>query len=221
MYYTPSRSITDGAESNYSAVKITTDGGAHWKECRIPKSDGFVPQSIVKLNNGHFLGFFRSRYADFIYESASNDGCSWTVPLPTVLPNNNSSVQAIQIRNGSIVIAFNNSSARTATGKPGTAPRKPLSIALSTDSAQTWPWVRDIETGTPGLEGDGSKGGKAEEYSYPAIVQDGTEKIYVAYTYRHETIKAVDFREDWIKHGSTMGRFKGDEKQQSNGTADK
>ena len=27
MYYTPSRNITDGAESHYSAVKLTSDGG--------------------------------------------------------------------------------------------------------------------------------------------------------------------------------------------------
>ncbi len=32
MYYTPSRTITEGAESHYSVVKITNDSGKHWHE---------------------------------------------------------------------------------------------------------------------------------------------------------------------------------------------
>lgn len=219
MYYTPSRSITDGAESNYSAVKSTNDGGAHWKECGIPKSDGLVQQSIVKLPNDHFVGFFRSRFADFIYQSTSSDGCVWTVPLPTALPNNNSSVQATLIRDGSIVIAFNNSSAGTTRDRPATAARKPLSIALSKDGGKSWPWIRDVEPGIPHLEEDASKSSKAEEYSYPSIVQDKTGQIYVAYTYRHKTIKVVKFREDWIKHGSSSGSFQGNQKRQPDRTA--
>jgi predicted neuraminidase len=121
IYYTPSRSITDGAESNYSAVKITTDGGTNWKECAIPQSEGLVQQSILKVHKDHFVGFFRSRYADFIYQSTSKDGCAWTVPLPTPLPNNNSSIQGAMLRDGAIAITFNNSSAGTARDKPRTA----------------------------------------------------------------------------------------------------
>ena len=213
IYYTPSRSITDGAESNYSAVKLTTDGGSHWKTCEIPKSDGLVQQSTVRLRNGRFIGFFRSRYADFVYKSVSEDGCAWTVPAPTPLPNNNSSVQAALLKDGSLMIAFNNSSSGTSREKPRTAARKPLSIALSTNGGETWPWVRDIETGTSDQENDGrNTHNKAEEYSYPSVLQDAREQINVAYTYCHETIKVVRFSEDWIKNGSTIGQFKGDQK---------
>ena len=31
----------------------------------------------------------------------------------------------------------------------------------------------------------------------------------MAFTYRRQTIKVVSFREDWIKHGETVGEFKG------------
>jgi predicted neuraminidase len=214
IYYTPSRSITDGAESNYSAVKLTTDGGIHWKTCEIAQSGGLVQPSIVKLPNGRFLGFFRSRYADFIYKSLSADGCAWTVPAATPLPNNNSSVQAVLLKDGSLTIAFNNNSSGTSRDKPRTAGRKPLSIALSTNGGKTWPWVRDIETGTPDLENDGrNTRNKSEEYSYPSVLQDARGQINVAYTYRHETIKVVRFSENWIKNGSTIGQFKGDRKR--------
>jgi len=197
MYYTPSRSITDLAETNYSVVKITSDGGKNWQECAIPKSEGLVQQSILKLDKGHFVGFFRSRYADFIYQNASEEGCQWTVPVPTTLPNNNSSIQSTELRDGAIAIAFNNISAGTTRDHPRTAARSPLSIALSTDGGQTWPWIRDIETAVPNRS-DGPRN-KSDEYSYPSVVQDEKGWVYVAYTYRHQTIKIVRFREDWIK----------------------
>ena len=167
----------------------------------------------MKLPNGRFLGFFRSRYADFIYKSLSEDGCAWTVPIATPLPNNNSSVQAALLKDGSLSIAFNNSSSGASQDKPQTAVRKPLSIALSTNGGETWPWVRDIETGTSDQENGGRKThNKSEEYSYPSVLQDAQGQINVAYTYRHETIKVVRFSEDWIKNGSTIGQFKGDQK---------
>ncbi len=55
MYYTPSRSITDGAESHYSAVKITSDAGKSWRECRVPQSNGLVQPSVVRLPIGRFV----------------------------------------------------------------------------------------------------------------------------------------------------------------------
>lgn len=207
IYYTPGRDITHGAQSNYSSLKITDDGGKNWKECRVPRSDGLVQQSVVRLTNGRLVGFFRSRFADFIYKNASENGCDWTAPIPTHLPNNNSSIQAALLRDGSLAIAFNNNSAGTSRNNPRTSARKPLSIALSPDGGDTWPWVRDIESGSIGGEPGAYED---EEYSYPSLLQDGNGKIVVAYTYRRETIKVVRFEEDWVKNGNTVGAFKGD-----------
>ncbi len=210
MYYTPSPNITDGAESHYSAVKLTSDGGKGWKECKIPQSNGLVQQSIVSLVTGHFLGFFRSRYADFIYQSTSDNGCDWTVPTPTHLPNSNSSIQLAMLRDRSLVIAFNNNSSGVTRDKTGVSARKPLSIALSQDGGKTWPWVRDIETGNPAGQQKKVQDWTHEEYSYPSVLQDATGKINVAYTYNREAIKVVRFDEEWIKQGNTEGKFKGD-----------
>jgi predicted neuraminidase len=100
MYYTPSRSITGGGESHYSAVKIS-GAGKNWNECRVPRSNGLVQQSVVRFEIGQFVGFFRSRYANFIYKDTSEDGCDRTVPAPTHLPNNNSSIQLAMLKDGS------------------------------------------------------------------------------------------------------------------------
>src|ERR1700683_896943 len=133
VYYTPSRTITEGAESHYSVVKITDDGGKHWRECRIPGSNGLVQETVVRLGTGKFLGLFRSRYADFIYESSAQDGCAWSAPAPTHLPNNNSSIQMTLLKDNSLILAFNNMNSGTTRGKPRASARKPLSIALSED----------------------------------------------------------------------------------------
>jgi predicted neuraminidase len=215
MYFTPSKGITNGAETNYSVVKISGDQGAHWKDCAIPESNGYVQPSVVRPQDGRYLAFFRSRYADYIYKSASSDGCTWTVPQKTQLPNNNSSIQVAKLTNGHLVIAFNNVRAVVTKGKPQTGPRKPLSVALSEDGGETWGWVRDLETGIPRageLLPDPIKTEKPgrEEYSYPSILQAADGKINVAYTYRRLTIKIVRFDESWLKTGTTTGTFTGD-----------
>lgn len=212
MYYTPGRSITDGAESNYSSVKLSRDDGKSWRECEIPHSGGLVQPSIVRLSRRHFIAFFRSRYADFIYRSDSTDGCRWSAPAATQLPNNNSSIQAVQLKDGALVMAFNNTNSSQRREKTQAGPRKPLSVAFSTDGGETWPWVRDIETGNPsgGELQQAGKSRKNDEYSYPSILQDRAGKIDVAYTYRHECIKVARFDEAWIKNGSTVGKFQGD-----------
>ena len=79
----------------------------------VPGSLGCVHMSIVPAANGQsLLAFFRSRWADHIYRTQSDDGgLTWQTPLPTVLPNNNSSVQAIRLRDGRIAIVYNHSNA--------------------------------------------------------------------------------------------------------------
>jgi predicted neuraminidase len=208
LYYTPSSSIINGAKTHYSVTMITSDAGRSWKECPIPKSHGLVQPDIVQLANGKFVAFFRSRYADFIYRSNSTDGCAWSVPVPTQLPNNNSSVQVTVLRDQSLVLVFNNANVEAKRRKPRTGPRKPLSIALSQDHGNTWKWVRDIETGCTTEQHPSAD--DEEEYSYPSVLQDEAGNINVAYTFKRKTIKVVRFEEDWIKQGRTTGKFQGD-----------
>jgi predicted neuraminidase len=72
--------------------------------------------SIVPATGGRLLGFFRSRWADFIYRTSSDDGGrTWHKPTPTVLPNNNSSIQALRLADGRLAMIFNASSKENAT----------------------------------------------------------------------------------------------------------
>ena len=219
IYYTP-RSDAD----NYSSVEISSDHGHTWRECVVPDSNGQVQPDLVELSPRHFALFFRSRFADWIYTSHSEDGCSWTKPQPTQIPNNNSSIQVVRLQNGHLVIAFNNIQATTTRGKPTDYARFPLSVALSLDGGQTWPWVRDVDIGqdvpqekvpTTMAGMDVTDEQKAFfqhlfDYSYPSIIQTPDGRIRMAYTFRRRTIKYATFDEGWIKGRGTLGLFTGD-----------
>jgi predicted neuraminidase len=210
MNYVTSKGIGEGAETNYSVVKLSKDDGRNWTECSMPGTMGKVQPTIVMLAPNHFVAFLRSRSSDFIYTSSSSDGCHWSDAQPTALPNNNASVQAFRLQNGHIAMVFDNSSADRSGSKPVGGLRKPLSIALSEDEGQSWKYVRDIERGRPGF-GDAEQRPKTpgrEEYSYPSVMQASDGTIMVAFTYRRQTIKVVSFTEDWIRKGSTVGKYK-------------
>ena len=210
MYFSSSRQTANGIESNYSVTQITTDGGRTWTQCDMPGTGGLIQPSVLKLKSGEYVAFFRSRSADFIYRSTSSNGCAWSEPQKTILPNNNSSIQAVALQNGDIVMAFNNTRAHIVAGKPLNAARKPLTVAISPDGGIAWPWARDIEVGRPGVGEDGrlAKDTEREEYSYPSILQRHDGTLALAFTYRRATIKCAAFDEDWIKSGTTVGIYK-------------
>lgn len=99
-----------------SAVKISEDQGRTWREVAVPQSTGCVHMNIVPLPDGRLLALYRSRWADFIYASHSNDdGESWSAPQPTELPNNNSSIQVTALHDGQLALVYNAMSAAGAT----------------------------------------------------------------------------------------------------------
>jgi predicted neuraminidase len=206
LYYSTSSGITAGADTNYSSVKVSRDMGLTWTECTVPQSEGLVQMNIIRLATSKYIAFFRSRYADNIYGSGSSDGCHWAPPSPTPLPNNNASIQAVQLKNADIVMAFDNASGTLKQHVPQTGPRFPLSIALSKDGGASWVAVRDLEVGASPNRRETAA--PAEEYSYPSIEQLPSGKILVAYTYRRQSIKAALFNESWIEQGKTTGAYR-------------
>ena len=207
MYHSAGPGIINSAQEDVSMVKISDDAAETWRSCEVPNSGGLVQMNIVDISHQSLIAFFRSRYADWIYKSTSADGCHWSAPSPTQLPNNNSSIQVARLKNGHLVLAFNNAQAGRTRSEPRTAPRGILSVALSIDEGKTWPWVRDVQAGsTPPT----FLPAEALEYSYPSITQTPDESIHLAFTFRRETIKYVTFHEEWITQGQTIGLFTGD-----------
>jgi predicted neuraminidase len=102
--------------SDDSAVMISDDAGATWTEHVLPGSLGCVHMNIQPVADGSLLALFRSRWADSIYESRSTDsGSTWSEPVPTELPNNNSSIQFTALADGRLAMVYNHSRAEENT----------------------------------------------------------------------------------------------------------
>ena len=216
-----------------SGVMRSTDEGRSWQHIAVPDSVGCVHMSIVPAANDRLLGFFRSRWADFIYATRSDDGgITWSKPVATVLPNNNSSIQALRLADGRLAMIFNASSAADATERraslydeledgaapaAGTAaetsqaparrafwgaPRAPMTLALSADDGLTWPWQRNLEVGDGWCLSNDSARGLNREYSYPSLRQSADGALHVAYTVFRKHIRHVRVMPEWISQSS-------------------
>lgn len=189
-----------GHADDYTVMQITADQGGTWLEVEVPGSRGRVQASVLELAPGRLIAFFRSRVADWIYVSRSSDyGRTWTVPEPTTLPNNNSSIQAIKLTSGYIAIAFNYYQASPQSGSAIWPKRRyPVTVAISEDEGTTWPYMRHIDTG------DDFCGERNEHLnrrlSYPGLIQTRDGMIHAFYSYRdRQCIKYVSFSEDWVR----------------------
>lgn len=217
----------DGSH-DLSAVLRSTDQGKSWTRIEVPNSMGCVHMNIVPAADGKLLAFFRSRWADFIYTTSSVDGgLTWSTPVPTELPNNNSSIQALRLKDGRLAMIFNHSSALDATERRASlydeledddaskndvkssdvsnerrafwgAPRAPMTLALSEDDGQTWPWTRHLEVGDGYCMSNDSARRVNREYSYPSLRQTADGALHVAYTVFRQHIRHAKVMPDWI-----------------------
>jgi predicted neuraminidase len=199
-----------------SAVFRSADGGRTWTEIPVPGSLGQVHMNIVPLGGGRMLALFRSRWADFIHRSRSEDsGASWSAAAPTDLPNNNSSIQSIRLADGRLALVYNHSSAANAEGRRSSlydeieggdtppaaattgrqafwgAPRSPMSLVFSEDGGETWSGRRDLETGDGYCLSNNSVDSINREFSYPTVLEAPGGQLDIAFTYFRQGIKHV------------------------------
>ena len=191
--------------TDISIVMVSDDQGQNWKAVYVPDSIGCVHCNLVERENGKILAFFRSRAADFIYISYSYDyGDTFSIPEKTVLPNNNASISAINLKSGAIAIVYNEcgfADNRSITKWP--KQRSPLCIALSDDEGNTWDYRRiiDISDGYCGKLNSVNN----IRCEYPVIIQGVDERIHVAYTWgNRKNIKYVSFTEEWVRGKRTL-----------------
>ena len=189
-----------GHGDDYTVMRISEDQGQIWSEHPVPQSRGRVHASVIELGDGRLVAFFRSRAADRIYVSRSSDyGRTWTAPERTVLPNNNASIQAVKLASGHIGIVFDNVSVNDDPAKTiWPRERYPLTVAISEDEGETWPYMRHIDTSDDFC---GEKNRHLNrKVAYPCILQTRDELIHIAYSYRdRQCIKYIRVSEHWIR----------------------
>lgn len=113
--------------------------------------------------------------------AASHDGGRSWEPLPPLpLGNPNSSLAALRLPSGRLLLA----------GNPG-AGRQSLMLWLSEDEGRSWKPARSAETAVdPGAE-----------FSYPALLLARDGRIHLAWTWRREAIRHAVFTEAWLLEG--------------------
>lgn len=186
--------------SDVTVIQISDDQGKTWRGVEIPESRGRVHGNVIELEPGKLVCLLRSRAADHIYRSESNDnGETWSVPVPTPLRNNNASISAIKLKSGALAIiyndvSFNEDGSRTVWPDQ----RCPVAMAISEDGGKTWPWRRIAEHGE-GFIGPWNDVNN-RRYEYPVMMQSKDGKIHAAYAWgRRVRIKYVCVDEAWIR----------------------
>lgn len=71
------------------------------------------------------------------------------------------------------------------------APRAPMTLALSTDDARSWPIAYDIENGDGYCLSNNSRESLNRELSYPSVLPDPDGGLHIAYTWHRKSIKHV------------------------------
>ncbi|MBI4921461.1 MAG: exo-alpha-sialidase [Devosia nanyangense] len=202
---------------DFAAVLLSRDAGRSWTMHDVPDSIGAVHMNIVPLGGDEMVALYRHRFAEAVLRSVSHDGGrNWSAPTQTGLPNNNSSIQAVRLRDGRIAIVYNHSNASMsadrrlslydeidgespaapAAGRQAIwgVPRAPLSLAISSDNGATFSGRVDLEVGDGYCLTNNSRDGLNREFSYPSIVESSNGELDIAFTYFRRAIKHVRLR---------------------------
>lgn len=156
-----------------SWVERSEDNGSTWTKhgpvLVAGQAYGSIQPAIVPLGANQLRMFVRTARAGRIYFADSRDeGRTWTDLHPTTLPNPNSGIDAVALRDGRILLVYNH----TEKG------RSPLNMAVSADG-EHWNSFLALET-DPG------------EFSYPAVIQSAGGNVHVTYTWNRKKIKHVE-----------------------------
>jgi predicted neuraminidase len=159
-------------------IERSADNGITWTKSApitVPQESpapiipyGIIQPAIVSLDGANHLRLYARSTSNIgnICVADSNDaGVSWTEARATNIPNPNSGIDAVRLRDGRIILIYNN----TRTG------RTPLNLAVSSDG-ENFKMFATLES-DPG------------EFSYPAIIQGTNGDLHITYTWNRARIK--------------------------------
>jgi predicted neuraminidase len=152
-------------------MEWTRDDGETWERTQPligGDADQAIQPAILTHADGRVQILCRSRNAGRIVSAWSEDsGETWSTLEPIDLPNPNSGIDAVTLRDGRHLLVYNH----TSRG------RSPLNVAVSADGL-VWRAAEVLES-EPG------------EYSYPAVIQSSDGLVHVLYTWKRVRVKHV------------------------------
>jgi predicted neuraminidase len=158
-------------------IERSTNNGETWQRIgpitvphsMEPSADAFgiIQPSVVSLGGKHLRFYARStsEIGRICAADSMDAGLTWSQARALDLPNPNSGIDAVALRDGRIVLIFNN----TRVG------RTPLNLAVSNDG-EHFEIFQTLEEG-PG------------EFSYPALIQGRDGELHITYTWNRKRIR--------------------------------
>ena len=172
----PSSTENDGWRVH---MEMTNDNGLTWERTQDlnEKNIGAIQPSVLLHRSGKIQILCRSRQSQILTSWSEDYGKSWSSLVPSGLPNNNSGLDAVTLKDGRHLIVYNHL----------TSGRHVLNVSVSDDGLSWKPAVI--------LENDI----KGAEYSYPAVIQTDDNKVHITYTWNRKLIKHVIIDPDMIE----------------------
>ncbi len=164
----PSSTEDDGWRAH---VERTSDWGKTWAKTEsLPDWNKFhvIQPTILTHDGGKLQMLMRSRQRKIVESWSSDGGLTWTPLVATALPNPDSGIDAVNLKDGRILLVYN----------PTQRGRSPLSVAISSDG-RTWQAALELET-------------ERGEFSYPAVICTADGKAHITYTWKRKKIKHVE-----------------------------
>ncbi len=156
----------------------SADGGKTWTATppiNDGKAIGAIQPSILFHPGGRLQAIGRTRQ-NRIFETWSNDGgLTWSPMTLGLLPNPNSGIDALTLKDGRHLLVYNHVGQ---TDLFGGGKRAVLNVAVSEDG-KNWQAALVLE----------QQAGK--EFSYPAVIQSNDGLVHVTYTWQRTRVKHV------------------------------
>lgn len=149
--------------------------GTSWKRIEPAKQPFQVIQpTLLTHPNGMIQALCRSKHERIIRTVSRDNGQTWSPLKTTALPNNNSGIETLTLKDGRHLLLYNH--IHGGQRQDGWGRRNIIHLAIS-DNGREWKASAIIEQADIG------------EFSYPAMIQSRDGLVHMTYTWNRERVK--------------------------------
>ena len=136
-----------------------------------------IQPTILVHKNGNLQILCRTQSRALGESWSTDNGKTWSPMTKSILPNNNSGVDAVSMSDGRHLLVYNHLLPHDSL-PGGKGARTPLNVAVS-DDGKTW-YAAAVLEDSP-----------IPQYSYPSVIQSSDGLVHIVYTWRRKGVKHI------------------------------